>query len=73
MRWRNTAKCFKIGESVFVGAYKKRELRWEDGVVTKHVGKILYLVKGTKELYNRHIKQEKKNSLRANLKECENQ
>ncbi|XP_014775262.1 uncharacterized protein K02A2.6-like [Octopus bimaculoides] len=67
----NTARIFKIGEKVFVRAYKNIKKSWEDSVTTKRIGKVLYLVNSRKGVYKRHMNQPKKRFVESEPKKME--
>lgn len=51
----NTARVFKIRENVFIKSYKNGKQSWNESVITKHKGKILYIVKESEGVYKVHL------------------
>ena len=46
----NTVKYFNPGEKIFFKIYKKNKEYWEESVIKKCVGRILYMIKGLSQL-----------------------
>ncbi|XP_052823598.1 uncharacterized protein K02A2.6-like [Octopus bimaculoides] len=68
----NTARFLKIGEKVlFVRTHKNGKQSWEDGVIIKRIGKMLYLVKSSKGVYKKHMNQLKKRFVESEPKRME--
>lgn len=57
---QNTARYFIIDGKVFVMAYKNGNQGEEDGVIAKHIGKRLYLVKNRKRIQETREPSEKR-------------
>ena len=45
---KNPNKYFRPGDKVFLRMFKRGKGFWEDGVITKRVGKAMYMVRSAK-------------------------
>ena len=59
-RQKSTMQYFRPGDKVFFKIYRGGKDFWEDGLITKRIGKMLYMVKGAKWEHKRHLNQLRK-------------
>ena len=50
-------KSYKEGDKVFFRNYRAEKCFWEDGSVTKRIGRVIYIIQGAKFVCKRHINQ----------------
>lgn len=47
---KNNIESFKVGDKVFFTAYEDGKETWEDDIIPARIGKLIYFVKGKKDL-----------------------
>ena len=50
-------KSYKEGNKVFFRNYRAGKCFWEDGIVTRRIGRVIYINQGSKFVCKRHINQ----------------
>ena len=50
-------KSYKEGDKVFFRNYQVGKWFWEDGIVTRRTGRVIYIIQGSKFVCKRHINQ----------------
>ena len=50
-------KSYKEGDKVFSRNYRAGKCFWEDGIVIRRIGRVIYIIQGSKFVCKRHINQ----------------
>ena len=50
-------KMYKPGDKVFFRYYRTGKSYWEDGIVTKRLGTVIYIIKGKRFDHKRYVNQ----------------
>ena len=50
-------KSYQEGDKVFFRNYWAGKCFWEDGIVTRRIGRIIYIIQGSEFVCKRHINQ----------------
>ena len=53
----SNGKYFNPGEKIYFKNYKLGKATWEEGIIDKRIGKMLYLIKHPKWVIKRHLNQ----------------
>ena len=57
MKIKTNYKLYKEGDKVFFRKYQTGKCFWEDGIVTRRIGRVIYIIQGSKFVCKRHINQ----------------
>lgn len=57
MKVNTKITTYKEGDKVFFKNYRPGKCFWEDGIVSKRIGRVIYIVKGKKHFCKRHINE----------------
>ena len=55
MKIKMNYKSYKEGDKVFFRNYWAGKYFWEDGIVTRRIGRVIYIIQGSKFVCKRHI------------------
>ena len=50
-------KSYKEEDKVFFRNYRSGKCFWEDGIVTRRIGRVIYIIQGSEFVLKRHINQ----------------
>ena len=59
-RKTKTVKYFNPSENIFFKIHIKYKEYWEEGVIENHVGRVLYMIKGSRWVHKYHLNHLKK-------------